>query len=76
MIYRKVPLAMKRLTPTRAELQARGITDARIAFEVKRLFPDRTCTRQMANMVVNGRAKSVFVDVAIARLLEQTEKAG
>jgi hypothetical protein len=56
-------------------LSKRGITQERIALEVRRLFPDRTCTKQMVNQVVNGRAVSAYVEVAIERLLNSTADA-
>lgn len=59
------------LTQTKSELKKRGLTYDRVVVEVRRLFPDRTCSRQMVAHVLAGRAKSVYVNVAIERLLER-----
>lgn len=59
------------LAQTKGELKKRGLTYDRVAIEVRRLFPDRTCSRQMVTHVLAGRAKSVYVNVAIERLLEK-----
>lgn len=59
------------LAQTKVELKKHGFTYDRVAVEVRRLFPDRTCSRQMVTHVLAGRAKSVYVDVAIQRLLER-----
>jgi hypothetical protein len=54
-------------------LKQRGITHERVAREVKRLFPDRTCTKYMVGHVLNGRATSAYVSVAIEKLLSGPE---
>jgi hypothetical protein len=60
---------MIKLARAKRELQRLGITQQRVADEVKRIFPDRGCTKHMVNHVLNGRARSSFVSVAIERLL-------
>jgi hypothetical protein len=60
----------RRMRERKARLASRGITQERIAREVERLFPDRTCTKQMVNSVVNGRAVSAYVVAAIEHLLQ------
>lgn len=67
--------ALRGADPRARQLAHLGITQERIAQEVQRLFPDRTCSRQMVNHVLHKRAKSAFVEVAITRLLEAVRTA-
>lgn len=65
---------MGNLAHAKKELHRRGITQERVALEVQRIFPDRTCSKWMVNAVLNERAKSSFVSVAIERLLAAPER--
>lgn len=59
------------LAARKRELKRRGITHDRVAREVVRLFPDRTCSKYMVGHVLNDRARSSYVTAAIEHLLNQ-----
>lgn len=65
---------MRNLDQTRRRLKKHRITYVRIVEEVRRLYPDRTCSIWMVSHVLRGRARSRYVWAGIDAVLGRVAK--